>query len=46
MVGAQVDNAWWWVTAGYIIVLGGILVFAVLLGLRTRRARHRLDQLS
>ena len=45
VVGAQVDNAWWWVTAGYTVVLGGILAYAAALGFRTRRARRRLDSL-
>lgn len=45
LVAAQVDDAWWWVTAGYIVVLGGILVFAVRLGVRTRRVRRSLDRL-
>lgn len=42
----NVDNAWWYVTAAYIIILGGMAVFVAWLGLRTRRARRELEQLQ
>lgn len=40
---ATVDNAWWYVTAAYVIILGGIGVYVAGLGLRIRRAREALD---
>ncbi len=46
LVAAQVDNAWWYVAAAYVIILGGIVVFVAWLGIRTRRARRELEQLS
>lgn len=46
LVAAQVDNAWWYVTAAYLIIFGGMAVFIVSMGLRIRRARRELDQLS
>jgi len=45
LVAAQVDNAWWYVTAAYLIIFGGMAVFVVSIGLRTRRIRRELDQL-
>ncbi len=46
LVGAQVDNAWWYVAVAYTIILGGMVAFIAWLGLRTRRVRRELDQLS
>lgn len=46
LIGAQVSNAWWYVTAAYSVILGGIAVFIGWLGFRLRRARRELDQLS
>jgi len=46
LLAAQVANAWWYVTAAYTIILGGMAVFMVWLGVRLRRARRELDQLS
>ncbi len=45
LVAAQVENAWWYVTAAYVIILGGMAVFVTALGIRIRRARRALDQL-
>jgi len=44
LVAAQVDNAWWYVSSAYVIILGGMAVYVALLGLRIRRARRALDQ--
>ncbi|MDH3539755.1 MAG: hypothetical protein OEP52_07160 [Acidimicrobiia bacterium] len=46
LVAAQVDNAWWYVTVAYIVILGGMAAFVAWLGFRTRRARRELEQLS
>ena len=45
LVAAQVDNAWWYVTVAYVIILGGMAAFVAALGLRIRRVRRALDQL-
>lgn len=45
LVAAQVDNAWWYVSAAYVIILGGMAGFVAVLGLRVRRARQALDDL-
>ena len=46
VVAAQVDNAWWYVTAAYIIILGGMALYVGALGMRIRQARRALDQLQ
>ena len=46
LVGAQVSNAWWYVTVAYTVILGGMAAFAGWLGFRLRRAHRELDQLS
>ncbi|MEE8491923.1 MAG: hypothetical protein V3S60_09785 [Acidimicrobiia bacterium] len=43
LVAAQVAGAWWYVAAGYTVVLGGMAVFGVALASRIRRARRRLQ---
>ena len=43
---AQVDNAWWYVTVAYIVILGGMAAFVGLLGIRITRARRALDRLQ
>ena len=43
LVAAQVAGAWWYVAAGYTVVLGGMAVFGVALALRITRARRRLQ---
>lgn len=45
LVVAQVDNAWWYVTAAYVLILGGMAGFVAALGVRIRRARQALDEL-
>ncbi len=45
LVAAQVAGAWWYVAAGYTVVLGGMAVFGVTLALRTRRARRQLQNM-
>lgn len=45
IVAAQVDNAWLYVTVAYVLILGGMAAFVMVLGVRTRRARRALDQL-
>lgn len=45
LVAAQVAGAWWYVAAGYTVVLGGMAVFGVTLTLRIRRARRRLQNM-
>ena len=45
LVAGQVDGAWWYVAAGYIVVLGGMAVFGVALALRIRRAQRRLQKM-
>ncbi|MEE9533674.1 MAG: hypothetical protein V3W06_04595 [Acidimicrobiia bacterium] len=45
LVAAQVAGAWWYVAAGYTVVLGGMAVFGVALALRIRRARRRLQNM-
>ena len=45
VVAAQVDNAWWYVTVAYVVILGGMAAFVWTLGMRIRRARRALDQL-
>ncbi|MEE8386458.1 MAG: hypothetical protein V3S01_11135 [Dehalococcoidia bacterium] len=44
LVAAQVDGAWWYVAAGYTVVLGGMAVFGAALAIRIRRARRRLQK--
>ena len=44
LVAAQVDGAWWYVAAGYTVVLGGIAAFGVALALRIRRAKRQLQK--
>ena len=45
LVAAQVNGAWWYVAAGYTIVLGGMAVFSASVAFRIRRARRRLQQM-
>ncbi len=45
LVAAQVAGAWWYVGAGYTVVLGGMAVFGVTLTLRIRLARRRLHDM-
>ena len=45
LVALQVNGAWWYVAAGYTIVLGGMAVFGAALAFRIRRARRQLQQL-
>lgn len=34
---------WGWITFGYAVVYGGIVAYAILLGVRYRRAQLRLE---
>ncbi len=45
LVAAQVAGAWWYVAAGYTVVLGGVALFGVALALRISRARRRLQNM-
>ncbi len=45
LVAAQVAGAWWYVAAGYTVVLGGVALFGVALALRIRRARRLLHNM-
>ena len=42
---AQVDNAWWYVTVAYVVILGGMAAFVGFLGLKITRVRRTLDRL-
>ncbi len=42
---AQVDNAWWYVTVAYVVILGGMAAFVGFLGFRINRVRRTLDRL-
>jgi CcmD family protein len=46
LAAAQVSNAWWYVTAAYTIIFGGIVLYVSWLGVRLRRARRELNQIS
>ena len=45
LVAAQVAGAWWYVAAGYTVVLGGMALFGVALALRIRRIRRQLQEM-
>ena len=42
----QVDNAWWYVTVAYVVILGGMAAFVGYLGHKINRARRALDRLQ